>query len=255
MSPGERTFDPAKTPGTFGAPPEGAPQETALPLTGEAIARMAEKARANEQVLPPYAPEKRMGVPPPTTLHAVPRELSTSHQPAASNTDSPSRGVPQQITDPGKIITGGWGPAAEAQYFPLDGSEVRELARLLMDKLNERLENDMRFMVATTYPRVTVTLTLAVQGYATASEADFEIVSRKEQVKTPEAVAKQFGEPIDFTVAEQRREVAPDGTAENPPDRLRDELELPKPHKHMIEGPGGRKAWVDVEPDPLQNIF
>jgi hypothetical protein len=252
--PGERVFDPAKTPGTFGAPPEGAPQESALPLTGAAIAEMAAKARANEQVLPPFAPEKRMGVPPPTTLHAKPRELSVSHQPAASNTDSPSRGVPQPISDPGKVITGGWGPALEAQYFPLDGSELRELVRMLLDKLNERIQNDMRFHPAITYPRVKATLQLVIEGFR-AEEQGFEIQYVAAHDKTKLEVAKQLAQEVVFVVQEMRREVTEDGTAENPPDRVRDELELPKPHKHQVEGPGGRKAWVDVEPDQLQNIF
>ncbi len=149
-----KPFDPAKTPGSFEAPPPGAPHEVAQDLSPQLVQEQLERARANEQVLPPFAPERRMGVPPPTTIHATPRELSVSHQPAASAGDSPSRGIPKPISDPGKIITGGWGPSSEALYFPLDGTELRELTRMLLDKLNDRIENDLRFSPAATYPRL-----------------------------------------------------------------------------------------------------
>ncbi len=249
---GERSFDPSKTPGTFEASPPGAPHEVAQELSPQLVQEQLERARANEQVLPPFAPERRMGVPPPAALHATPRATPTSHQPAASSSDSPSRGVPRPISDPGKIITGGWGPSSEALYFPLDGTELRELVRLLLDKLNDRIENDLRFSPATTYPRARVTLTLTIDCVAGQSE-EIQYVEVKE--KTPMEIALQKGDREVYEWTEERREVAEDGSAENPPDRIRDELQLPKPRKHQVEGPGGRKAWVDVEPDPLSNIF
>ena len=245
-------FDPTKTPGTFGEPPPNAPREVSQPLAQDAIGKALSEAAKNEQPLPPFDPPKRMGVLPPETLHAAPRSAPPSHQPAASETDSPSRGIPQEITDPGKRITGGFGHAGESQYFPLDGSELRELVRSLMDKINERIQDDLRFHIAITYPRVRARVVVEIEAYA--QDSGFEIEKISEWTKTPLEYARVIADKVAFVVIEGRQEMADDGSAENPPNRVRDELGLPTPHKQQIQTPGGR-IFVDVPNPGLDNLF
>src|SRR5262252_3924111 len=126
------------TEGMFGRPPAGAPYETTNSNVGPTAEQIA-AAHANERTLQPLVfgvvprgviadqgpasaeavLEQTFATPPPTsdprktmtpamTETPVPVE-DRSHQPAASSTDSPSRGVPRPITDTGKQITGGFG--------------------------------------------------------------------------------------------------------------------------------------------------
>lgn len=243
-------FDPSKTPGTFEVPPANAPRETSQPLSVDAVSEQLARAAQNERELPPFEP--RMGLPPPV-IHAAPRQGERSHQPAASSTDSPSRGVPQPILDPGKRITGGFGHTGEAQYFPLDGTELRELVLSQFDALAQRLQNDLRFHIAITYPRVKVRVVVEVDAYA--QESGFTVERIVEHAKTPVEVAHDHADHVTFVLVESRREVAEDGSSEAPPDLLREELGLQKPLKQQIELPGNQRMFVDVQSQPLDGMF
>lgn len=246
-------FDPSKTPGTFAAPPDYAPHEVADGSTVAPTQEQVDRAARNERQLQPLVFEASA---PPAALNVAKQDIPahlvkpvqlparTDHQPAASNTDSPSRGMPRPIVDPGKQITGGFGAAGPAQYFPLDGSELKEAVRSLMDKLNARLDRDLRFHVAITYPRVTATVIVRVEGFT--GDTNFEMQAPPfVHDRTPVDIAEAAGaQPVAFEEQEQLREMHPDGTAENPPDRVRDELGLDKPRKQVVETPGGR-MWVD----------
>lgn len=259
--------------GAFEGPPPGAPIETAQPLSSDFVQQAMEKAQKNERTLAPLAPPGPMPVPalePPPPLPAAmggkpepmaPKTLSeavqalqgpppdpdTQYQPAASDTDSPSRGVPRPIEDPYRAITGGFGNQLQAQYNPLNGLELKELIRSLMDQLNGELDQDLRLHISACYPRLNVQLSVRVSGYF--EDASFTIAKKAAHEKTPEDVAQQVGQPIDFTIDAGRREFDAEGNAEAPPDYVRDELGLPKPQKQWV-GTGPNRQVVDSVPTP-----
>lgn len=229
--------------GHFAPPPPGAPREVAQPLTAETLSDMLARARANERELTPFNPQPAVPMPPPNAEEPPVQIILTdadpkSHQPAASESDSPSRGIPKPIADPGKQITGGFGPSLEAQYFPMDGSELRELALKLMADLANRIDNDLRFHPAIVYPRVRMVVSIAVDGYA--SDANFTVERTVIHEKTPIEVAQAHDDlEMAFVVREYRREFDEEGNPENPPDRMRDELGLEKPRKQFVQTPTG----------------
>lgn len=276
------------TEGTFGAPPPGAPQEVTQDLKPDLLAEQLARARSNERELPPltFSPGVPAPIQPPTPLpaptgaatpaavestappsgivltdapntlaeavaHRTGSALIQGHQPAASNTDSPSRGIPKPVTDPGKVITGGFGHAMEAQYFPLDGLELRKLTEQLLDQMREQIQNDLHFTVAICYPRVAVRLILEVSGYT--QDEGFRIQKGVAHEKTPEDVATAAGTPFQNVLVEQRREFDENNEPVDPPDRIRDSLGLRKPHKQQIET-GGGKMIVDV-PTTIDGSF
>ena len=245
--------------GMFGAPPPNAPREVAQPLDAATVADQIAKSRSNERTLAPLREagisvvSQLTGMTPPGAAPAPPVPPSApadfvvpdavNPMPAASESDSPARGIPRPIGDPGKTITGGFGHAGEAQYYPLDGRELLELVRHLMDQLNERLDNDLRFHPAITYPRVRARVVIEIEGYAEAGNFPIEKIEVRE--KTPIEVARQYGDRIAFALIEHRQEFSEAGEPENPPDRLRDELGLPKPRKQMVQA-GASRIMVDV---------
>lgn len=264
--------------GAFGAPPPGAPHEVAQDLSPELVQSQIAKARANERPLAPFSPggvapsvppltptqvaapggrppEVSASVAPPQivltdapqTLEeaAVQRARAESNQPAASNSDSPSRGIPRPIADPGKQITGGWGAALEAQYFPLDGLELRVLTERLLEQLKAQIQNDLHFTPAMCYPRIAVRLVLEVTGFNVADS--FSIQKGVAHDKTAEDVAKAIGQPLSLALQEVAREFNEHDEPIDPPDRMRDALGLPKPRKQAIDAGGGRQI-VDVVP-------
>lgn len=235
--------------GSFALPPADAPREVTQPLDPGAVDAQVAAARANERPLPPFDPKP---VEPSQGLHAAPRTTPRTHQPAASNSDSPSRGIPKPILDPGKQITGGFGLGGEQQYFPLDGSELRELVRGLLDEINARLANDLRFHLAITYPRVRVRAVVEVEAYA--KDQDFTIERIAVQERMPLEVARQYGDQIVFAVVAGRQEFTAEGAAQDPPNRIREELGLPIPAKQQVETPGG-KMFVDRTADTLDGLF
>jgi hypothetical protein len=169
--------------------------------------------------------------------------------PAASNSDSPSRGLPGTAPVPAARksapiqTTGGFGEA-EAEYFPLNGQELRTLIEQLMDEVHARLQNDLRFHIATTYPRVSARVQIIVEA-----EADDQTVSIEKvmvpQERVPLDVAQERADSVVFVVRSLRREFDEAGNVETPPDAMRDELGLQKPRKRTIKN-GAGKSLVDV---------
>jgi hypothetical protein len=270
--------------GALGAPPPGAPVESSQPLqpdagsivvfdretgrpTGE-IVDPAARAAANERELQPLtygkvepsavAPEsnvpgKRIGGLDPfyQQQKQMRDEAASAASPAASNSDSPSRGLPTTVPVPASRkraplqSTGGFGSAGDAQYFPLTGDEARTLAQELMDRLNDRLKNDLRFSMAICYPRVSLKLQLIVEAEAGGEGNGFVIEYVTAHDKTPLEVAKEYGDSVVFVLREQRREFDDAGNVETPADAIRDELGILKPKKQLVQM-GGGKQFADV---------
>jgi hypothetical protein len=351
-------FDASKTPGTFGAPPPGAPQEVTVPGSERPTREQIQQARANEQELAPYAPKHlsdeamaamlgktvaeiqaqkaaiaegrhpqanlrqpqlvdpqgkpvTSGVKPPDVprrprgrprhdgqppiqrkqpteaaepviesapdseadapLAAIdsdsvagdadlggdaaipesgagqrqaPVPATAPYHPAASDTDSPSRGLPKAVADPGKKITGGFGDLGEAQYFPLTGLEAGVKAEDLLDKMHAQIKNDLRFSIAATYPRMSMELTLTVTAYG--MEQTHQI--RKVMVpytRTPLEVAQENADEVVFVIVKDHQEFSKAGESLNPPDKTRMELGMEVPRKRAVSTPGG-KMIVDL---------
>lgn len=245
--------------GEFGAPPDHAPRETSSSVIAPTPEQL-DAARRNERALQPlvYEAQKPLDVPkqavaPPAKPVLPPRPAveERSHQPAASNTDSPARGIPREIDDPGKQITGGFGFSGPAQYFPLTGEELKLAVQDLLDKVNSRIQNDLRFHIGVTYPRARVVLSLTFKGYTESEPHEIRTEFTHEQ--TPEAVAEAHGATAStFEISETIQEFDEEGNPENPPDRVRDSLGLEKPRKQMVEMAGGRHL---VDRPNLLNSF
>ncbi len=256
------------------APPPGAPtDEVSMPLQPQLIAEQAAKARQNERQLEPLTYPQQTpqtesngvvaasgAVQEPKPVQAASGQLPKTFQmakadpksefPAGSNSDSPTRGLPgtapvpaARATSPLTVI-GGFGES-EAEYFPLDGRELKTLVEQLLDELHARITNDLRFSVAVTYPRVSAKLQLIVEGEADDQAFMVERVMVPHD-KTPLDVAQAFADSVSFVVRAQRREFDDKGDVESPADSLRDELGLPKPRKHSV-GTGVGRTMVDVE--------
>jgi hypothetical protein len=166
-----------------------------------------------------------------------------TYQPAASNTDSPSRGIPTAATDPGKQITGGFGDAGEAQYYPLDGTELRELVLAQMDRLVDRLRDDLRFSIAVTYPRVTARVVIEVDAFV--SDASFQVpVAPVVANKTPIEIARERGDEVVFVLKEEMREMSGDGESITPPNQVRQDLGIEIPRKRFVQA-GAARLMVD----------
>lgn len=252
-------FSPEKTPGTFAPPPDDAPREvssTNVAPTPDQVAAAAQNERSLQPLVfttTPHLNVPKQQVEPRPAKPAVLPAREPNPMPAASDTDSPSRGVPRAISDPGKKITGGFGVAGPPQYFPLDGSELREAVLSLFDQHVKRLQNDLRFHPGITYPRVTVEVVVRVKGWAQDNDFEMKKVTVHDG-KITDAVAQEAGlTPVDIEETEILREFAEDGTPENPPDRVRDALGLEKPRKQFVETPTGRQL-VD-RPNSLLNSF
>lgn len=167
-------------------------------------------------------------------------------RPAASNSDSPSRGIPRAIDDPGKKITGGFGDGIDAQYFPLDGSEVLKVVWVVMDQLALRLQNDLRFSMAVVYPRVEITAAITVKGYAADQTFTIQKIAPPEH-RTPEEIAILNGDAVVFVVSEERREFDRDGSISSPANAMRAEIGVVAPKKQFV-GSGASRQLVDIPP-------
>jgi len=172
-------------------------------------------------------------------------QRAVTHQPAASDSDSPARGIPTGIVDPGKQITGGFGDAGDAQYFPLDGSELRELVRGLMSVIDAQIENDLRFSMAICYPRVAARVVVEISAYAAGGDGgqydpSFTIAKVVAHEKTPLAIARERSAEVVFVVVADKTEMTAAGESIAPPNLIRQELGLLVPRKQAITVPGGR---------------
>lgn len=179
-------------------------------------------------------------------------ELQKTH-PAASNSDSPSRGMPRRDPRAGLNVTGGWGDAnAGSQYFALSGEDLKTIAQQMLLELHDRLTNDLRFSIALVYPRVSVRATLHVHGYAGGPQS-FEIervrpadVAGPGGSPAPEAVAQALADEIVFTLIAERREVDDNGDSIAAPDQLRNEFGMERPGKRVVGGTGNNKQMADL---------
>lgn len=174
---------------------------------------------------------------------APPAQVVGPRRPAESDTDTPARGLPRPIEDPGKKITGGFGDVGDAQYFPLDGFELKTLVEGLMSQIHARLQDDLRFSVACVYPRVTARVVVEIQGFTV--DQSFQIPKIAAHDKTPSAIARARSDEIVFCLVSERQEMTEDGQSVTPPNQTRIDLGLPVPRKQAIETPGGRQL-VDV---------
>lgn len=167
-----------------------------------------------------------------------------SAQPAASNTDSPARGMPSPVADPGKRITGGFGDAIDQQYFPLDGSELRALVVGILEYLKDQMLNDLRFSVALCYPRVTARVVIHIEGYA--HEMNFDLTRAAEHTKTSAAIAEAAGaDAVAFELEGVVAEMTPEGESVMPPNATREALGLVVPRKQRVPMPTGGFAVID----------
>jgi hypothetical protein len=176
----------------------------------------------------------------PPDVADAPPELAPilPHMRAASNTDSPSRGIPPAILDPGKRITGGFGEPSEGQYFPLDGAELRAIVEGLLAELHARIQDDLRFSLALTYPRVRVHVDVVVEAYA--ADGGFTVQKYATPYeRTPIEVAERFGEEVTFIVRGERREFDAEGQPDQAPNAMRAEAGLTIPRKQRIEAGHG----------------
>lgn len=177
----------------------------------------------------------------------IARPDPAKHQPAASDTDSPARGTPPPMATlpEGKRITGGFGDPIEAEYYPLDGTELRELVYALMDSIHARLQDDLRFSFAVTYPRCSARVVVEIDAFAQDQTLTVEKVMMPPHEKTPLEVARVYGDQVVFCVTAERAEMTEDGRSIAPPNQTRKELQLPIPRKTAVETPAGRMI-VDV---------
>ena len=152
----------------------------------------------------------------PAALPALPPDATPAEMDDPVVNSRPARGQPHPVADPTLRPTGGFGvPGAEGvmgfgeqtEYFPLDGSEVREVILSLMDKLVVQIQRDLRLTISTTYPLCAATVTVKVA----------------------------CDQPDQTFVIEQ----AVDEARGFPPDLLREQLGLAVPRKQAIQTPTG----------------
>lgn len=147
----------------------------------------------------------------------------------------PARGIPgtaysaHRSKDPLEV-TGGFG--GDGEYFALDGTEVAETIRQLMDELAPQLSSDLRFGLAASYPRYAVKLVVTVEAEASDQSFTIEMVRAKEAI--PEEIAEKHCDKIVFVLKRERREFDDAGEVQTPPDALREELGLQIPGRRVV---------------------
>jgi len=166
----------------------------------------------------------------PSALDDLTDAFKATH-PAASTTDSPSRGIPQPVGDPGKQITGGWGPQGSgSEYFALDGSELKAIVLALAARLQQALDGDLRFGLSVVYPQVKVSLSLTVDGRSPEGR-DLDLPGN---------------EKIDLNwsrILALRAEV--EDNEDSPAGKIRDDFQIRGPQKQVIRA-GAARLLVDV---------
>jgi hypothetical protein len=179
---------------------------------------------------------------------ASPATPAPRHMPAASDTDTPSRGQPKAIADPGKQITGGFGDLGLAQYYPLDGSEARILICDMLDKLKIQLQNDLRFGMAVTYARLQAMITIDMRAWAQEPVVIEKVLQPVGAAAgaTPVDVAESAGfVEQSIVLTETTVEMTDEGESVLPPNAIREGLGMAVPRKQIVATPGG-KQFVDV---------
>lgn len=177
-----------------------------------------------------------------TSAARAQRSQPTTHQPAASDSDSPSRGVPRPLPKD-KQITGGFTNLASQEYYPINGFEMQKIVEGMVRRLMERIPDDLRFQMVLAYPRAEMNLTLTVKCFVEAMNFGITYVASHE--KTPLEVAQERAEEVVFVVKEVRHEFDETGESAHPADWMREEAGLPIPAKQLV-GTGARRMLVDV---------
>ncbi len=182
-----------------------------------------------------------------------PIDLRRTH-PAASDTEDPARGQPRLPIRPDKAITGGFADQAALQYFALDGRELGLLVQDMLVELHQRIDNDLRFNEAAVYPRVAVKCVVEVTGFNedygfTVEKIIPDAFTRAGDpaiVQTPLDLARRVADEVVFVLIAAKAETDANGDPLDPPDKIRVELNLRRPRKHVVIGPGGSRQMVDV---------
>ncbi len=183
-------------------------------------------------------------------------EEDLKRMPAASNSDTPAKGLLPNLTPPTGdkwegIDRGGFSDPGESQYFPLQGNEIDAVIDDLFEQISKQNKNDLRFRVALTYPRARVRVTVEVEGVVEDNNAGVQIqkvfVPKGEETKgnTPLEIARRHGNEVVFVVSKVRQEFDEEGRSDMPPDQIRDTLHLGKFRKTVVKQ-GGRHTHVDV---------
>ena len=118
------------------------------------------------------------------------------------------------------------------------------MAEQLLDELYARVQNDLRFHISVTYPRLSIKLQLILEGEADDQTHVIEHVKPPVD-KIPLAVAQEHADSVVFVIKAQRREFDDAGNVETPADAMRDQLGLRKPRKQQIKN-GMGTAMIDV---------
>ena len=195
---------------------------------------------SRDPVLPPPEILGRPSVPEPepaepSALDELTEAFKATH-PAASRTDSPSRGIPTPSADPGKQVTGGWGPTGSgSEYFALNGDELKQIAIALAGRLTQALEGDLRFGLSVVYPQVRISLHLTVDG-RTPEGRDLDLRDR-DNTRTE----LDFSRILDLAADVEDSEETPAG-------KIRDDFQIRGPRKQVIRA-GAARLLVDVPND------
>lgn len=184
-------------------------------------------------------------------------EDEKARMPAASTSESPSRGILPDLTPKmagdkwDGISKGGFSDVGDAQYFPLTGEELRELVVELCNQIVNQIRNDLRFSMALVYPRVRAIVEVRIEGAAEDKDGEFAI----QKIKSPKAgekggtawdIARMHADRVCFVMQALKQEFSDDGESEAPPDQIRSELGLSIPRKQRHQQPGGREIFVDI---------
>lgn len=184
-------------------------------------------------------------------------EDEKARMPAASTSESPSRGILPDLTTKmagdkwDGISKGGFSDVGDAQYFPLTGEELRELVVELCNQIVNQIRNDLRFSMALVYPRIRAIVEVRIEGAAEDKDGEFAI----QKIKSPKAgekggtawdIARMHADRVCFVMQALKQEFSEDGESEAPPDQIRSELGLSIPRKQVFQQPGGRQIFVDI---------
>lgn len=187
-------------------------------------------------------------------LPLQPPSLSTlaaedlTRMPAASDTDSPTRGIPRQILPRGKEITGGFGDARALAYFALNGQELLALLDQQLGALYDRCKDDLRFNEGLCYPQVTLRVVVEVRGFV--QDGNFTVerllpADHEACARNPIAFCREVAEEVGFVLIQQHQETTAEGQPVTAPAEVRATLGLPQPGKRRVKQ-GAGSAFVDM---------
>ncbi len=201
----------------------------------EGIETRPHPMRQRDPLRPPsailgHAPQPEPDPVLPSALDDLTEAFKATH-PAASSTDTPSRGIPTPPADPGKQITGGWGPTGSgSEYFALDGAELKAIVIALAARLEQALDGDLRFGLSVVYPQVKIALRLTVDGRSPEGR-DLDLPgSEKIDLHWDRILA------LDAEVED---------SASTPAGKIRDDFQIRGPRKQVIRA-GAARLLVDV---------